>query len=97
MSGDADGGETITIRKDFGIFMAKLYEQSARDVQWTTNQIIEGLTDRAERAEATLEAVRFVVGSLMAGDFMPTSAAVIRALYPSEAMVKRLTDELALP
>lgn len=76
-------GETIVINKDFGIFMAALYEQSAKDAAWTTNQLIDAFRERAQRAEALVEMIRVEIGDMMSGRYMPTSAAVERALYPA--------------
>lgn len=94
---DADGGETIVIRKDFGVFMAGLWEQSKRDYDYTVNSLIDAANARADRAETTLAMVREVIGGMMDSDFMPTSAAIMRALYPSWDLVERIRAERALP
>lgn len=92
-----DDGETITIRKDFGEFMAALWEQSKRDYDFTVNSLIDAANTRADRAETTLAWVREAIGYLLDGDYMPTSAALHRALYPSWELVERLRAERALP
>ena len=92
-----DGSETITIRRDFGVFMAGLYEQQKRDYDYTVNALIDSANTRADRAETTLAWVREGIGRLLDGDYMPTSAAIERALYPSWEFIERLRAERALP
>lgn len=69
--------------------IAALMQQSIRDAQFTTNALIDSHRNRADRAEATLDAIRFRIAELFSGDYMPTEHAIFRALNPSDEMIQR--------
>lgn len=73
--------------------IAALVEQNAKDAAWTANTLIESYRQQAIRAESTLAAIRDRVGHLLSGDYMPTSTALIRALYPSEELIRFYSGE----
>lgn len=75
--------DDIVISKDFAEFMAALHEQSVADYTYTTNAVIEFETARADRAETALAMARDAIMGMLDGPYMPTSAAIERALYPS--------------
>ncbi len=62
--------------------VATLVMASSDQLSYTTNALIDSLTERAEVAERTLDAVRDRIETLMAGLWQPSSAAILRALYP---------------
>lgn len=68
--------------------LALLVQANADQLAWTTNQLIEGLTERAEQAEATLAAVRVGIEYLLSGEHAPTDAAILRALYPTGRIIE---------
>lgn len=80
--------DDIVINRDFGVFMAALFEQSQRDYQSTTNTLIMLEKIRAERAETALALARNAIMGMLNGDYMPTSAAIERALFPSWEVVE---------
>lgn len=67
--------------------IASLVQQNARDLAYTTNTLLDSYRQDALVAQATLLCIREVVSGLLSGDFMPTPAAIERALYPSERLV----------
>lgn len=73
--------------------IAALMQQSIRDAQFTTNALIEGHRSRADRAEATLDAIRFRMAALFSGDFMPAEHAIMRALNPSDELIERFMPQ----
>jgi endonuclease III len=73
----------------FSPLIADVLTAMTADSQATTNALIEGLTARATRAEAALDAVRDQVMDLLSGTWMPTPAAIQRALWPSELVVDK--------
>ncbi len=72
---DAPGGEALDL-------ISTLTQASSDQLAFTTNALIDSLTDRAEVAERTLDAVRGRIETLLAGPWQPSSAAILRALYP---------------
>lgn len=68
---------------------ARLMEQNVRDAAYTTNALLEGYRRRADRAEATLDAIRYRMGVLFSGDYMPAEHAIMRALNPSDELIDR--------
>lgn len=71
----------------FSPLVADLMQASLTQTHAVTNSVIDNLTERAELAEATLAAIRTAVLDLVGGDFMPTPAAIERALYPRQAVI----------
>lgn len=62
--------------------------KNASDLAFATNSVIGYLERRLAVAEATLDLVRTETCRLIDGEYMPTSAAIERALYPSEEAVE---------
>jgi hypothetical protein len=56
----------------------------AADAAFTTNSLIDGLEQRAKSAEAELRAVRAQVEELCSGPYAPSTAALMKALWPSQ-------------
>jgi hypothetical protein len=67
--------------------VADLMTASLRQTQQVTSQVIDNLTERAEVAEATLNAVVESITDLLTGPWMPTPDALLSALYPSSELV----------
>lgn len=72
---DIPGGDALDL-------VATLVMASSDQLAFTTNALIDSLTDRAEVAERTLDAVRDRIETLLEGQWQPSSAAILRALYP---------------
>jgi hypothetical protein len=70
-----------------------LMQRNATDAQWTTNALVESFQNSTQKAEATLRAVRAQVEELCSGPYAPSTAALMRALWPSEATVEYYTDQ----
>jgi hypothetical protein len=79
--------ETTNAPDEAAGLIALLVQANASQLAWTTNQLIEGLTEQAARAEATLAAVRANIEDLLSGRFAPTDAAILSALYPTAAEI----------
>lgn len=67
--------------------VARILEANSRGLAHTTNTLIDNLTHQAETAEATIRAIREEVELLLSGSYMPTPAAILKALWPSEEFI----------
>ncbi len=67
--------------------VADLIEANLAASHATTNSLIDGLTDQAAKAEATVAAIRHGVTGLLSGPYMPTPDAIRRVLYPPSDLV----------
>ena len=67
--------------------VAQILEQNSRNLAFTTNALIDNLTARLDEERAELAAVRDEIQRLLAGSWMPTSDALIRALYPAGSTI----------
>jgi endonuclease III len=77
----------------FSPLVAEVISASMAHTHAVTNALIESLTERAETAEAELDAIRSQVHQLLSGEYMPTPNAIQRALYPDEATVAAFREE----
>jgi hypothetical protein len=57
--------------------------------QEVTGDLIERLTRQLAEREAEIQAIQNKVWTLCNGDYMPTSAGIVRALYPSQEEIAR--------
>lgn len=71
-----------------GELLAAIVSQNVRDAAWTANTLIDSYREDAERNAATIEAIRAHVMDLLDGKYQPSGAAIVRALYPSDATVE---------
>lgn len=83
-----------SIPMDAANLIAQIVSANVTNLAATTDRIIEALTDRAQDAEATLAAVRTGIVRLIDGDYAPTTAALERALWPSEDCVAVYRERL---
>lgn len=67
--------------------LAAIVSQNARDAAWTANTLIDSYQEEAAKAQATLAAIRACITEMANGDYMPTGAAFVRALYPSADVI----------
>ena len=68
---------------------------SAEGLAKTTNTLIDNLTAERDELQAELKAVRHGIELLLEGNWMPTSEALLRALWPSADMVDRYRPAVA--
>ena len=64
--------------------MAQLVSANVDSLARTTNRLIDGLTDRAQDAEATIAAIRDGVAALLEKPYAPSASAIEGALWPSD-------------
>jgi hypothetical protein len=69
--------------------LVQILEANSNALNYTTNALIEGYKHSSETYCATVDAIRDHVHALLNGPYMPTSAALLSALYPSEEMISR--------
>lgn len=84
---EAEIGGPVTIENPdlIGAIVTQMFKDSA----YTSNALIDSHKSRADKAEAELAAVRWKVETLLSGDYAPSHLALLRALYPSEAAIKK--------
>lgn len=70
-----------------GGLMGALLQQSLNNAHSVGQQLYENEKERADTLQSTLDAVRRGIEFLLDGEYMPTSAAIMRALYPSQANI----------
>lgn len=63
-----------------------------KDTAATTDALLDSYKHRADRAEAELWLVREQIGRLLEGPYMPTSQALLAALWPSDNAVVAAID-----
>ena len=80
--------ETQTEREQGLEFALQLMGASVDGLAQTTNTLIDNLTAQLEYEHARSEAVADQIERLVAGPYMPTPAAILQALWPSEATIK---------
>jgi hypothetical protein len=64
--------------------MGQLMTASLAQTQDVTNRVIDSLTADLADAHATLDAIRWRIGALLEGPYMPNPDALIAALWPNE-------------
>lgn len=79
ISVDVDHG---TVSVGFQEFMLRLKDRDNSEQHAILTGIYEREKARADRAEAALEIVRAEIKMMFTGQYMPTPATVIAALYP---------------
>lgn len=62
--------------------VTRLMAVSANDLAFTTNALLGAHERRADQAEVTLQLVRDGILDLIEGKWMPTTHALVKALYP---------------
>jgi hypothetical protein len=72
--------------------VAAIIEQSSRDLAFTTNSLIDSLTQQRDELEVELTLIREKVLALIGGDFMPTAHAIDGALHPSQGAIEYRLD-----
>lgn len=72
----------------------RIAAKNAHDLAFATNAVQDHLEYRLAVAEATLHLIRTVIWRKIDGDYTPTSAAIERALYPSDEAVKATMEIL---
>lgn len=80
------GGTPITIKNPE--LLGAIFSQMSSDRAYTTNALLDNYKGQAEKAEATLDAIRWKVEVLLDGDYMPTPTALLRAMWPSDDLIK---------
>jgi hypothetical protein len=81
--------EDIDDNEDEGQFtlMAQLIQANFMQSQANSSALIDSLTERAEVAEATLEAIRTLIPQYYSGDYLPNPERVLSALYPAKRII----------
>lgn len=69
--------------------VVQILQQQSADLAYTTNALVEGLQHSSDMYSATVDAIRDRIQSLLEGPYMPSPAALLIALYPSEAAINR--------
>jgi hypothetical protein len=64
--------------------MGQLMTASLAQTQDVTNRVIDSLTADLADAHATVDAIRWRIGALLDGPYMPSADALIAALWPNE-------------
>lgn len=72
--------------------VADLITASLSVTHQTTDRLVDSLTAQLADREAELAAIRWSVGELLAGDYMPMPWAIQRALHPSAELVDRFRE-----
>lgn len=65
----------------------QLMGQSARDLAWTTNTLVDSLTKQNADLRAELDAVRGELERLFGRPFAPSETAIRHALWPSDEIL----------
>lgn len=74
-------------RQPFSPLVAQIITAQHQMYRDTSSRLIDSLTAQLADAHAHADAVTDGIERLLAGDFMPTPAALRRALYPSAEVV----------
>ncbi len=61
----------------------RLMQASRAEADWTTNTLLDSLTEQLADSHAEVDAIRDRINALFSGPYMPTPDAVLAALYPS--------------
>ncbi len=69
--------------------VSSMFEQS----RVTTATLIDSLTAQLADRDAELAAIRERINALLGGDYMPTPAAILDALYPTQALIAHYRQE----
>jgi hypothetical protein len=77
-----DEEDTTTDQPPVSPLVADLIGASLQQTHATANYLIDSLTAQLAERDAKLAAIRAGVMDLIDGDWMPTPAAIQRALYP---------------
>jgi exonuclease VII large subunit len=80
------------IPADAADLIARLAQASLTETFATSNRLVEHLTSQLDEAQAMIAAIRTGVADLLEGDYMPTPAAIERALWPSDWVVARFKE-----
>jgi hypothetical protein len=74
--------------------VAELITASLSMTHDATNSLVDSLTEQLAESQASEAAIRAGVLGLLDGPYMPTPAAIERALYPSRALVAHFRTEV---
>ena len=72
--------------------VAEVISASLAQTHAVTGTLIDSLMAQLDDAQARRQAVEYAVERLIGGDYMPTPAAIRRALHPSDEVVARWRD-----
>lgn len=87
--------DTVAMPAVVDPLILKIVQQNLANFQASANQQIESLQARLADREAELAAIRTDVQRLIWGDYMPTPAALDRALQPSKERIAQFRGEAA--
>lgn len=75
--------------------VAELVEANARQLNDTTNWLLDRATEERDKAVAELAAAREGVMNLLLGPWMPTQRAIELALFPNDQEIARFRQRNA--
>lgn len=82
--------ETVKTEREEGLeFALQLMGASSEALANTTNTLLDNLTAERDELRAEIAAMRHGVELLLNGQWMPTSDALLRALWPSADAIDR--------
>lgn len=70
-------------------FVVQLLEANSDALAYTTNKLLDAYKEQAETNQATLDAIRSHIDSLLSGPWMPTPDTLLRALWPTKELVDK--------
>lgn len=73
--------------------MYQLLQQSNSDYQFTSQALIDGLTDENEKLRAELSLIRQGIIYILEGPYMPMPSYIRKLLYPSLNEIKARIEE----
>lgn len=85
MSGFEDSDENDD--EDISL-IAQLVNTNFLQSQSTSSALVDELTERAEKAEASLAAIRDRIISLFNQDYLPSTKIVLEGLFPPVSIIK---------
>jgi hypothetical protein len=73
--------------------VASVISASLKMTHDVTGRLVDSLTEQVAVAHAREAAVEWGVCALLDGPYMPTPAAIVRALYPDADLIERFRDD----
>lgn len=71
----------------------QLMQASQAETAGITTSLIGSLTEQLAESNAEIGAIRYRIGALLDGDYMPTPEAILRALYPPAELRERFRSD----